>query len=143
MGQLRRFPDWPTRLLAAIDEKAGTRFSPGIHDCCISACDIVERMTGEDIAARFRGYSGKEEMLATLETHGGVESIAETVMKEHGCGEIPIALAGRGDMSMLDTPDGPTMAIVDMDGIHAAACSAKGWRPVNIKQHATRTWRIG
>lgn len=143
MGQLTRYADWPARLLNAIEEKASTRFSPGTHDCCISACDIVERMTGTDIAANFRGYTNKEEMLATLEAHGGVGAIAEAVMNKYGCAEILIPLAGRGDMVLLDMPDGPTMAVVGMNGIDAVACSMRGWLPVNIKQHATRAWRIG
>lgn len=142
MGQLKRFPDWPARLLAAIEEKAAARFSPGTHDCCISACDIVERMTGTDIGASFRGYSDKEGMFATLDEHGGVEAIAEKVMSEYQCEEIPVGLAARGDMVMLDILDSPAMAIVDMDGIHTLACNTKGWLPVNVKQHATRAWRV-
>ena len=140
---LKRFPDWPARLLAAIEEKNETRFSPGKHDCCISACDIIERMTGTDIAANFRDYSNKKEMLAVLAEHGGVEAIADSVMREYGCEEIIVPLAGRGDMVMLNTVYGPTMVVIDLDGIHACACAVSGWRPVNIKTHATRAWRIG
>lgn len=141
---LKRREDWPQRLVEAVEEKADTRFSPGNHDCCISACDIVLRMTGTDIAKHFRGYRGKKEMLATLEEHGGVEAIAESVMAENGCEEIPTALAARGDIVLLNTPDGQTMAVVDTDGINSVACCGlRGWRRVPIGEYATRAWRIG
>lgn len=140
---VKRFPNWPARLLEAIAEKANTRFSPGEHDCCISACDIIERMTGTDIAANFRHYHTKKEMLSTLEEHGGVKAIAERVMREYDCEEIGISLAGRGDMALLDIIGGDTLGIVDMDGIHAVAPGAKGWEHVPIKVNASRAWRIG
>lgn len=135
--------NWPARLIEAIAEKAGTRFSPGKHDCCVSACDIIERMTGTDIAANFRDYHTKKDMLSTLEDHGGVEAIVECVMQEYDCEEISIKLAGRGDMVMLDIVSGHTLAIVDMDGIHAIAPGAKGWERVPIKANARRAWRVG
>lgn len=143
MGRLRRKQDWPQQLSDAIKAKVNVRFSPGVHDCCISACDIVERMTGVDIGHSFRGYSDKEEMQAAIESHGGVEAIAESIMQEYECAEIPIALAGRGDMLMLDMPDGYTMAIVGHDGANAVACGAKGWTRAAIKLYAKRAWRIG
>ena len=142
MGLVRR-NDWPARLLDAISEKATMRFSPGTHDCCISACDIIERMTGTDIAAGFRGYTNKDEMLKVWETHGGVEAIVQRVMAENDCAEIPISLASRGDMIMLETPDGPTLAIVDTDGINVVACGVRGLERVCIKDNAARAWRIG
>lgn len=142
MGLTRR-QDWPNRFLEAVEKKNTTRFSPGLHDCCISACDIVERMTGADIGKHFRDYFGKKEMIETLKEHGGVESIAESVMKENDCEEIPISLAARGDMVMLNMPDGPTMAVVDMDGFNAIACGARGWERVSVKEYAARAWRIG
>ena len=140
---LRRRQDWPLRFLEAVEAKKDTRFSPGIHDCCISACDIIKHITGTDIAVGFRNYRGKQEMLKTLSAHGGVESIAETIMKANVCAEIPIALASRGDMVMLDTPDGPTLAVVDTDGINAVACGTRGWKRPPVKSRATRAWRIG
>ncbi|KKM65702.1 hypothetical protein LCGC14_1488600 [marine sediment metagenome] len=139
---LRRRQDWPERLLEAINAKADTRFSPGIHDCCISACDIVLHMTGVDVAAKVRGYKGKEEMRAVLNEHGGVEATVESAMKENSCGEILVSLAGRGDFVLLDMADGPTLAVVDTDGINAIACGTKGWERVNIKAHAKRAWEV-
>ena len=141
--ELRRRQDWPERMLRAIEEKVNTRFFPGVHDCCISACDIVKKITGTDVAAGFRNYRGKEEMRVVLDEHGGVEAIAEKTMRENGCNEIPISLAARGDFVMLDMPDGPTMAVVDMDGVNALACGTKGWERVHIKAHARRAWRVG
>lgn len=143
MGTLRRRQDWPQRLSEAIESKADVRFSPGKHDCCISACDIVEQMTGTDIGHSFRDYSNKEEMKIVLDKHGGVESIAESIMLEYECPEILLTLAARGDMVMLNMPDGYTMGIVDHDGINAIACGTKGWESLPIKTCGERAWRIG
>lgn len=146
---LRRKENWPQLLFEAIEEKKHARFQPGTHDCCISACDIVERMTGVDVATEFRDYDDKESMEATLEKHGGVEAIAESVTIEYGLYEIPPSMAQRGDLLMLDfkgvpnAPDGVVMANVDLDGSHAIACGYKGWTRVPIKACAKRAWRVG
>ncbi len=152
MGILTRKENWPQLLREAIEDKKHARFQPGTHDCCISACDIVEKMTGVDVAAQFRDYSDKEGMQATLAEHGGVEMIAESVMIEYGCSEIPPSMAQRGDFLLLDfsdykdvpnAPDGAVIATVDPDGIHAVACGHKGWTRVPIKACAKRAWRVG
>lgn len=150
---LRRKENWPRLLLEAIEEKKHARFQPGTHDCCISTCDLIERMTGADIAIEFRGYSDRKGMEETLAEHGGVDGIAESVTTEYGLAEIPPSMAQRGDLLMLDfseykkdipnAPDGAVFAIVDMDGIHAVACGYKGWTRVPIKACAKRAWRIG
>ncbi len=143
MGILTRKQNWPQLLREAIEEKKHSRFQPGTHDCCISACDIVEKMTGVDVAAEFRGYTDKEGMQATLAEHGGVEMIAESVMIEYGCSEIPPSMAQRGDFLLLDMPDGATIANVDLDGVRAVACSDRGWQRLPIKGCAKRAWRVG
>ncbi len=152
MGILTRKQNWPQLLREAIEEKKHARFQPGTHDCCISACDIVEKMTGVDIAAEFRDYYDKEGMQFALDEHGGVEKIAEIATKKYGLPEIPPSVAQRGDLLLLNfsdykdipnAPDGAVMANVDLDGSHAVACSDKGWQRVPIKACAKRAWRVG
>jgi hypothetical protein len=52
---MKRYEDWPQRLVAAIEAARGRPFSWGAMDCCLFAADVVLAMTGVDYAAGFRG----------------------------------------------------------------------------------------
>lgn len=144
MGILKRKQNWTRLLLRAVEEKASTRFQPGVHDCCIAACDIVQAMTGVDVAAQFRDtYSTKEEMQDIVESNDGVEAMFEKEMIRCGAEEILVSQAGRGDFVMLAMPDGHTISVVSMDGINVVACGSKGWEEVPIKRYGVRAWRVG
>lgn len=144
MGILKRKQNWTRLLLRAVKEKANTRFQPGVHDCCIAACDIVQAMTGVDVAAQFRDtYSTKEEMQDIVESNDGVEAMFEKEMIRCGAEEILVSQAGRGDFVMLDMPDGHTIGVVSMDGVDVWACGAKGFEQLSAKEHGVRAWRVG
>lgn len=144
MGILKRKQNWPQLFLCAVKEKAGMRFQPGMHDCCIAACDIVYKMTDVDVAAKFRGkYSTAREMKDIVDANGGVEAMFEEEMRRCEAEEILVSQAGRGDFVMLDTPDGHTISVVSMDGVNVIACGAEGWETVSIKEHGVRAWRVG
>lgn len=142
MEAVKRKENWPVLLREAIAAKARTRACFGIHDCCISVCDLIESMTGLDVGKSFRGYRGKEGMQETLDAHGGVEAIAEKIMEEYGYSEINPRLAQRGDTVLLNTAQGDAMGTVGMDGRFVITAGARGWVDTPIS-HAKRAWRIG
>lgn len=142
MATVARKENWPSLLLEAIKVKENKRHSFGIHDCCISVCDLVESTTGVDIGKRFRGYRGKGGMEQTLHIHGGVEAIAESVMSEYGFDEIKPRTAQRGDVVLLTTEQGDAMGVIGMDGRHAITSGPRGWVELPIDS-IRRAWRIG
>lgn len=71
MGRkLRRLADWSDRLTAHLARCAGRRYQLGDFDCCLFVADAVEAMTGQDIAARFRGYTTKRGGLLAIRSAG-------------------------------------------------------------------------
>ncbi|MFN3077472.1 MAG: DUF6950 family protein [Alphaproteobacteria bacterium] len=110
-----RSQDWPILLNDALMAASERPFSWGRHDCCLFAADIVRAMTGEDAAAPFRGrYGTKRGAMRALKAFagGGLPEAVRAIAKHHGWEELsPVALAGRGDLAMLDTEDGPSLAI--------------------------------
>lgn len=142
MASIARKENWPSLLVEAIKAKENKRGIFGVHDCCISVCDLVESMTGVDIGKRFRGYRGRAEMRETLDVNDGVEAIAESVMSEYGCEEINPRMAQRGDVVLLTTEQGDAMGAIDMDGRHAITSGARGWVTLPIDS-IRRAWRVG
>lgn len=100
-------------------------------------------MTGIDMASEFRGqYASREEANTILAAHGGDLSVmAEEIFPQHGITGIPLLMAGRGDVILLDQPNGYALAIVDMDGIHAICPSIKGLVLVPLKT-GLKAWRV-
>ena len=95
-----------------------------------------------DIGGRVRGYVGKEGMRDTLSAHGGIESIAETVMRDYGCSEINPKTGQRGDVVLLETAQGDAMGAISMDGKYAITSGKRGWISLPIGS-IKRAWRIG
>lgn len=142
MESIGRRENWPSLLLEAIKAKEAQRHSFGVHDCCISVCDLVEAMTGIDIGKRFRGYRGKAGMKETLDVNDGVEAIAESVMSEYGFEEVAPRTAQRGDVVLLTTEQGDAMGVIGMDGRYAITSGKRGWVELPVDS-IRRAWRIG
>lgn len=113
---MERFPDWPTRLAAFIETRRARVFSWSESDCCLFVCDAVEAMTGIDPGARWRGlYSSEKGARRLLRDNGGVVGLATLAFGP----AVPAALAGRGDVVLIDTPDGEALGL-SLGGIVAA-----------------------
>jgi len=138
---LERDDQWPLLLDNAIRSFYGTPFEWGVHDCCISVCDVVYAMTETDLASEFRGYRGIKEAAEILKDNGGVEGIAETMAQMYNLPEITPAFAQRGDVVLLNLPPhGDTLGIVSPDG-DIIASGEKGWQHVSI-EFCKRAWSI-
>lgn len=140
MTQLKRLPDWPERLSAQIHACMKAPFVWGQHDCCLFAMDCVKAMTGEDLAAPYRGYTSQIQAMRMLKENGGVAGIAEAVARKYDIPEIAPTLAGRGDVCLFDTGHGDTLGICTGVNIFAPAFEGLVGTPA---LQALRAWRIG
>lgn len=137
---LKRFPDWPERLARYIDASVNKPFVWGQNDCCLFAMDCVMAITGEDLAAPYRGYQSQMQAVRMLHKNGGVAGIANAVALKYGIQEIAPAMAGRGDVCLFDIGRGDTLGI--RAGGHIFAPGRDGLIGFPILQ-ALRAWRIG
>ncbi len=142
---LKRFEDWTVRLDAYLIWIGEYAFEWGTQDCALFACNVVRELTGTDIAKQFRGkYHTKAGAYAALKKFagGGLEAIAVKIAAEYEMEEVPVRMAQRGDIVLLEGTEGPTLAIVCLDGTHVTAPGPTGlvrW-PV---EKGSRAWRVG
>lgn len=103
--ELHRFDDWHDRLatyFAIVDE---TPFEWGTHDCALFAASAIQRMTGVDIAADFRGkYSDNIGAALALREYGA-GTLQKTFTALLGASKH-ISRAHRGDVVCLNNSMG-------------------------------------
>ena len=142
---LKRFEDWPVRLDAYLAFMADESFSWGSNDCALFACNVVLELTGTDVAKRFRNkYKTKQAALSTMKKYAGkgLEAVAVKIAARFKVEEITPRTARRGDMVLLGATEGPTLAIVCLNGTEVTAPGPVGlvrW-PMAA---ARRAWRVG
>jgi hypothetical protein len=139
---VRRHEDWQTRLSQFLASRQSVPFSYGSHDCCLFVADAVIAMTGTDLALQFRTkYRTRLGALRRLNINrGGVAAIASAVMIAYRCPEIAIRAAGRGDVILLQMPEGDILGLVSLNGTFVAAAD-RGFIEVP-RALARRAWRI-
>jgi hypothetical protein len=129
-------------------------FKWGTMDCCLFACDAILELTGVDLAEDFRGqydsllsavrvmkkFIGQEPTSSDEEFHL-VEAVAEKVAANFGLEEVPVLMAQRGDVLLLDSPLGKGLAILGLRGTHAHCAGPDGTVDVPL-QECLRAWRI-
>lgn len=133
--------DWPARLSAEIRAARDRPFAWGTHDCFTWAVRVVLRLGGPDLAALAGSWTDEESARTAILARGGdlAESVAWAA-EQTGMQEVPPALAQRGDLVMLRTPQGPLCAICV--GQHAmAAAQAGGVIPLPMSI-AMRAWAV-
>lgn len=123
---------------AFLEEAAARRFRDGTWDCALMVAAWVERVTGTDGAAPWRGrYAARIGWLRILKREGGIEAVIAsgaalvglTETKEPKRGDIGIARLPNGEL-MAGICLGERWASAGLNGL--AACSAE---PV-------RAWRV-
>ena len=108
---VKRYEDWPRRMEAAVDAAQSRPFVWGHWDCCLFVAEVTRAMTGEDIAALYRGkYKSRRGAYALLKriVGGGVH---EAAVRAFGAPLAYPLTARRGDAVLLDTPDGDALGI--------------------------------
>lgn len=110
---IARYDDWQKRLVRFLIENRQRAFRWGSWDCCLFATSCVREITGEDLAAEYRGQY--KTMLGALRLSGGsVANVAEAVAKKYGIKKHKdIGDARPGDIILADIPSiGETLGIV-------------------------------
>lgn len=105
---MRRFADWETRLGEYLESVRHTPHHYGRHDCALHCANAVRAMTGEDIAALFRGrYRSAAGSLRALRLYGA-GTLEATVTAMLGPPVSP-SLVHRGDVVMAQDSLGIAM----------------------------------
>lgn len=102
-----RLPDWPARLAALVARRMQQPLQWGVHDCCLWAADVVQAVTGVDLAADLRGtYATEAGAQAALQAHGGLVQLCISRL-----GRVaPPALAQPGDVGLAVVAGVPLLA---------------------------------
>jgi hypothetical protein len=137
---MTRHEDWEQRLNGCIAEAKTRSFAWGTHDCCTFVCEVIQALTGRDVYEKFREkYSDRASMVAAIREYGSLAQLAEQVAKEYELEEVPVKLAGRGDVVLVNEGKYDSLAIVE--GTHAAGASHKGLALVPRKLWL-RAWKV-
>lgn len=138
---MKRFEDWPTRLVGVIDKAAGKPFVWGEHDCCLFACNCIEAMTGVDPAAPFRGkYRSRGEAVRALRDYAGtLEDVALQIALEYNAPPITASRAFRGDLALVETERGDALAIHYGGALFTTAAEGLARLPI---LHARLHWAV-
>lgn len=141
MIQLKRVPGWLAAYHTAIEEIRRTPFSWEAHECATGlAARVVEAITGQDIAAPYRGrYSDAVTALGVVRQAGfaTLADLVASILPEYG----HPSEAHIGDIAAIadDTPFGCALGIVNGDRIIVLTESgigsvdrAKAWRAFRV-----------
>jgi hypothetical protein len=127
-------------------ERARMPFAWGTNDCAMFVADGIERMTGTDIAADFRGrYDNEKDAIATIEMITGgatIEDAAAWCAARHGIMEWPVPLfAQRGDMVIVRDAGRLISGLVHLSGRHVVTVGELALKRLPITA-ATRAWHV-
>lgn len=136
---MKRYEDWPARLLAAVKAAEKKPFAWGEHDCALMVADCVLAETGFDFAKEFRGRYSTALGAAKALRSNGAAGLADYVTRVLGDPVVP-ALAQRGDVVMFETAEGHE-ALAVVVGLDAAAAGPEGITWVPLAQWK-KAWRV-
>ena len=109
MGHLMRVDRWEIRLAEAIEAARHRPFQWGVHDCATWAMDVRFALTGDDMAADWRGRYRTANGAAKFMRKQGYADLREAAMDKLGAPLETVRLAQRGDV-LLD-PEGEALGI--------------------------------
>lgn len=101
---IQRFPDWPERLVAAVDRRRTQIFVRGQTDCLPTIADIIQEFTGVDLLGPTwrNAYSDDLEALRIIRRFGGnLLEAFRSHLSNQGVEEIDPRLAKRGDLGFV------------------------------------------
>lgn len=134
---MTRVDGWEMRLAAEIEAVRAKAFAWGRHDCCTWAASVVQAMTGQDFAARWRGTYRSAAGAARAIRKAGCGGMIEAVQSVLGAPLSSPAFAQRGDV------------VVDEEGLAVGICTgqmAVFLAPVGLIEQPTLScrmaWRI-
>lgn len=125
-------------LVAFLEARAAMPFAWGKNDCVTFAAGAVLAMTGEDALAfpdrrpTWKSAAGAARRLAQF---GGLEAAVSTVLTE-----IPVAMAHRGDVGLVEVEGRQNLCIFEGDLIVAPG---EAGLVRQARANAVRAWSAG
>lgn len=146
-----RKSDWDFQLAQFLSEAEKRRFIWGKNDCALFVCEAIERMTGVDPAADWRGqYDSEEGALQRLREQSGeqyfpLEAICVQIAEKFQIEEVPPQLAHRGDPVWLRLPENPfggILGLLDLDARQAVFIRPPRGIQRVPREEIDRAWHI-
>ena len=138
MISLKRVPGWEIALFDFMKSKINQVHDWGKNDCVMFAADVVLTLTGEDLAADYRGTYADREGAEKIIAEKGAETLGDFLASY--LPEIPVAEAMRGDIVISPGPEGEFAAVCQ--GRTCVAPSDHGLIHIRRAQ-ATRAFKVG
>lgn len=134
-----RKQNWPKALQERIKAAREVAFLWGENDCCLFVADCCVEICGVDPAEKYRGrYKTRRGAFGLVKrTHGSIEAAFDSYF-----GRIPREQAGRGDIALFTSPDGPCVGVLwggsvwamTESGVRVTDCEPEiFWRVDNVK----------
>ena len=133
---------WEKLLSEYIAELGSQPFIWGECDCCLAGANWVRRVTGVDIAQRFRGtYDCQKSASAALQKvyKGGVLKAMKKALPAMGFHEVCPLSAQRGDLACARVDAGHAMGIVVGKMVAFKAKSGLVYLPI---EQSISAWRV-
>lgn len=103
---MKRFPDWPERLAAFIEERRRDPFAWGERDCVAVANDWVEACTGDRVF--HVEHADEAGATAAIQAMGGLEA---AVTRFLGAPMSNAMKMHRGDVVLFESDRGPALGV--------------------------------
>ncbi len=127
---------WEALLHEHLHNANNTDFEWGKKDCALWCADWVQRATGEDFAAAWRGKYFNEQTLQQVMFESGFAT-AEEIADATGYKSVPISFAQRGDVVLH-----PTLACLGIcNGMFSHFLMLAGVTKVNTLK-CKKAWRV-
>ncbi|WP_288951441.1 hypothetical protein [uncultured Paracoccus sp.] len=140
-SSLTRLPDWRARFAAEMDRQRRDPFAWGSQDCALGlAAGAVEAITGQDVAARWRGRYRSPSGARRALHKAGFNTLADLVASL--LPEIAPAFANVGDIGVIaaDGPLGQALCVVEASGLIVLTEAGHGRRP---REDMIRAFKVG
>jgi hypothetical protein len=134
---LTRRDEWPALLEEFLKVSHGKQFRYGRFDCCLFVADAIAAMTGTDIARESRGYHSRKQALCGQ----SVEQIVSGIAEDYDMPEVPVLMAGRGDMILIPRPRDFSLGLVSMNGTEILIALRAGYGAIPLSS-GVRAWKV-
>ena len=134
---MERLADWPDRLDRHIEEWRKKPFIWGRSDCALFCLYAEKSICGksrfEDYLGIYESAKGSIRALTKLGRGSLADSVADRLP------EIDVDQAGRGDVGLIDTPEGDALSLVVGDKVAAMGKDGLVFLP---REAMKRAWRV-
>jgi hypothetical protein len=132
-----RVSNWPDKLAEHVEAWRHKKFRWGRNDCALFCLNAEKALTGSTRFPEFiNAYTSEKGSIAALEAAGfaTMEDLVDARLEQ-----IKPAMAGRGDVALISTPNGDALSLVI--GNQLAAMGKEGLVFLPLSE-AKKAWRV-